>query len=152
MGSKKRRNRQREADAPAPVRSRRPRWPVAVAALAIVAAGVVWAMAGWTGAPLPATDAVAPAAAAEPVPAEPMPAHVPTDDELPPLPYAGFQPPRPMAVVQAAYTFAAQHPEVMRYVPCYCGCERSGHHDNEDCFVTARDADGQVTWNTHGMG
>ena len=100
----------------------------------------------------PAAAPVETAAAMEPVPPEPLPAHVPSDDELPPLPLVGFQPPRPPDVVQAVYRFAAQHPEVMRYVPCYCGCERSGHRDNEDCFVSARAADGQVTWNTHGMG
>ena len=48
--------------------------------------------------------------------------------------------------------FAAEHPEVLSYVPCYCGCERSGHRGNEDCFVTARDTNGDVTqWEPHGM-
>jgi len=61
-------------------------------------------------------------------------------------------PARPMEIVRAAYTFAAEHPEVLSYVPCYCGCERSGHRGNEDCFVTARDANGDVTqWEPHGM-
>jgi hypothetical protein len=57
-----------------------------------------------------------------------------------------------MEVVRAAYKFAAEHPEVLSYVPCYCGCEHSGHRGNEDCFVTARDAKGDVTqWEPHGM-
>ena len=59
---------------------------------------------------------------------------------------------RPQPVVQAAYEFAARHPEVLRYVPCFCGCERNGHADNEDCFVSGRDADGRPRWETHGMG
>jgi len=153
MGSKKRRNRQREADAPVAGPPARPRWPLAVA-VAVVAVAVVWALAGRGRAPVSAPPAGAPVetTAMAPVPAEPLPAHVPADDELPPLPFVGFQPPRPPDVVRAVYHFAAQHPEVMRYVPCYCGCEHSGHRDNEDCFVSARSADGQVTWNTHGMG
>lgn len=71
---------------------------------------------------------------------------------LPPLPYEGYPSPRPMAVVHAAYEFAARHPEVLQYVPCYCGCERGGHSGNHDCFVRSRDANGQVTWDSHGYG
>src|SRR5215510_10826405 len=40
----------------------------------------------------------------------------------PPLPNVGFAPVRPMDVVKATYDFAAQHPEILKYVPCYCGC------------------------------
>ena len=71
---------------------------------------------------------------------------------LPPVPYEGYPSPRPMAVVQAAYEFAARHPEVLHYVPCYCGCERGGHNGNHDCFVRSRDANGKVTWDSHGYG
>jgi hypothetical protein len=72
-------------------------------------------------------------------------------ENLPPLPFDPA-PARPAEVVRAAYKFAAEHPEVLSYVPCYCGCERSGHRGNEDCFVTARNANGDVTeWEPHGM-
>ena len=69
---------------------------------------------------------------------------------LPPLP---LEPPvRPQAVANAAYVFAAEHPEILGYVPCYCGCERSGHRGNDDCFVTSRAPNGDVTqWEPHGM-
>ena len=61
--------------------------------------------------------------------------------------------PRPRDYVVAAYEFAALHPEVLKFVPCYCGCERSGHQHNESCFVANRDADGRVvSWDAHGMG
>jgi hypothetical protein len=71
---------------------------------------------------------------------------------LPPLPFQAYAPPRPPDVVRAAYVFAAEHPEVLSYVPCFCGCERSGHKGNEDCFVSARDANGDVTeWEPHGL-
>ena len=53
---------------------------------------------------------------------------------------------------RAVYQFAAEHPEILSYVPCYCGCEHSGHRGNEDCFVKARSADGDVVeWEDHGM-
>ena len=40
-----------------------------------------------------------------------------------------------------AYVFAAKHPEVLRYMPCYCGCEdpRFVHESNYDCFVNGVD-------------
>lgn len=72
---------------------------------------------------------------------------------LPPIPRVSFEPPRPMAVVQQVYEFAARHPEVLQYVPCYCGCERVGHTANHSCFIRSRAADGRVTaWDSHGIG
>ena len=35
-----------------------------------------------------------------------------------------------------AYQFAVDHPEVLNYMPCYCGCyEEDGHTSNTNCFV-----------------
>lgn len=71
----------------------------------------------------------------------------------PPLPNPGFAPVRPMDVVRATYDFAAQHPEILAYVPCYCGCGSQGHKANEACFVARRDVKGNVLeWDTHGFG
>jgi len=57
-----------------------------------------------------------------------------------------------MSVVQQVYEFAARHPEVLQYMPCYCGCERVGHRGNHDCFVAKRNAEGKVTaWEPHGL-
>lgn len=74
------------------------------------------------------------------------------DGPLPPLPTPPFAPPRPPGVVKATYEFAARRADVMQYVPCFCGCERSGHVGNDDCFVSSRDADGKPVWDLHGMG
>jgi hypothetical protein len=71
---------------------------------------------------------------------------------LPPLPRTTFPPPRPAPVVEAVYAFAAQHPEVLHYVPCFCGCESHGHVGNDDCFVASRDQNGRPTWDAHGWG
>lgn len=71
---------------------------------------------------------------------------------LPPFPSQEFAPPRPLDVVHSAYVFAAEHPEILSYVPCFCGCERGGHSGNEDCFVAARNDQGDVTaWEAHGL-
>jgi hypothetical protein len=45
-----------------------------------------------------------------------------------------------------AYVFAAKHPEVLEYMPCYCGCEadRFQHESNYDCFVDIIDRTGAL--------
>jgi hypothetical protein len=56
-------------------------------------------------------------------------------------------------IVRAVHLFAARHPEVLSYMPCFCGCQRSGHKHNDDCFVAGRDGTGKVTaWDYHGVG
>jgi hypothetical protein len=71
---------------------------------------------------------------------------------LPPIPFQGYAPPRSHEVITAAYRFAADHPEILGYVPCFCGCEHSGHSGNADCFVKQRDANGDVVaWDEHGV-
>lgn len=73
-------------------------------------------------------------------------------EDLPPIPFQGYAPPRPHQVVTSAYQFAAEHPEVLSYVPCFCGCERAGHTGNADCFVKARAPNGDVVeWDEHGV-
>jgi hypothetical protein len=71
---------------------------------------------------------------------------------LPPIPFRGYAPPRPPEVVAAAFQFAAEHPEVLSYVPCFCGCQQGGHKGNHDCFVRSRAANGDVIeWEEHGL-
>lgn len=73
--------------------------------------------------------------------------------DLPPLPFGLDRGVRAPEVVRATYEFAARHPEVLDYVPCFCSCERMGHKANVDCFVQSRTGDGKVTaWSTHALG
>ncbi len=45
----------------------------------------------------------------------------------------------------AAYAFVADHPEVSRYLPCFCGCgQQAGHSSVDSCFVSRRDEAGHV--------
>src|SRR4051812_31444599 len=129
-------------------------WWLTIVAIA-VAAGALGCQADDPA----ASSGVTPPAAAPPAVAEPAapmvlqftPPPPAYNGELPPLPVSGFPPARPPEVVRAVYTFAARHPEVLHYVPCFCGCERSGHKDNDDCFIRSRDASGRPTWEDHGM-
>ena len=112
------------------------RLPIIIAAVLFTATGLVLAQSATKTSPPPSRSAAAPARVS-----------------TPPIPNPGFAPGRPVDVTRAVYEFAAQHPEVLKYVPCYCGCESSGHPHNESCFVKSRDAKGNVTaWDTHGYG
>lgn len=54
------------------------------------------------------------------------------------------------SLVQMTYRYAVAHPDVLRHIPCYCGCEGAGHRHNGDCYVQARHADGTITFTSHG--
>jgi hypothetical protein len=134
-----------------PARSFTPLLAVAIAAAVIVG---IFAYTR-TGEPPAPSSAEAPAAAPVQAVVDPprSAAFGPrAQANLPPLPFDSGPPARPAEVVRAVYKFAAEHPEVLGYVPCYCGCEREGHRGNDDCFVTARNAAGDVTqWDPHGV-
>ena len=98
----------------------------------------------------PAQGAAVPADTTSPAAAQALKPH--TQKQYPPLALPAYPLGRSQDVIRAAYQFAADHPEILSYVPCFCGCERSGHRGNEDCFVKARGANGDVTeWEPHGM-
>jgi hypothetical protein len=155
MGSKK--SPRRPPAAPEPPAPRRSRLPVVIGGTAVLLACVVMFVLSRTDQPAPA-----PQAAVEPAPQSaastpPAPVEIPTEPPpmaappgpLPPLPMEPS--PRPPEMVRLAYEFAARHPDVLHYVPCFCGCENRGHRGNDDCFIQARDAEGRVTWDPHGM-
>lgn len=54
--------------------------------------------------------------------------------------------------VQQAYQFNVANPELMKQLPCYCGCGAMGHTSNYSCYVSAVDADGKVKYDTHALG
>jgi hypothetical protein len=135
--------------------------PVLIGAVIVVVIGVA-VLAFWKPSEEPAAAAAAGEQAAPRGP-EPTPEAIAKAEEaarlgprkqanLPPIPFQGYAPPRPREVITAAYQFAAEHPEVLSYVPCFCGCERAGHTGNTDCFVKERAPNGDVvTWDPHGV-
>lgn len=46
--------------------------------------------------------------------------------------------------VRELYEFAARRPDVLRYMPCFCGCWKAGHRSNYDCFIDEVHSDGTV--------
>lgn len=54
--------------------------------------------------------------------------------------------------VQTAYQFAARNPDIMKDIPCYCGCGNIGHTSNYDCYVSNVDDEGNITFDNHALG
>jgi len=54
--------------------------------------------------------------------------------------------------VQTAYQFNAANPDVMKDIPCYCGCGNIGHTSNYDCYVSNVDTNGGITFDNHALG
>jgi hypothetical protein len=54
--------------------------------------------------------------------------------------------------VQQAYQFNVANPEVMKNIPCYCGCGNLGHTSNYSCYVSGVDAQGTVSFDNHALG
>jgi hypothetical protein len=47
--------------------------------------------------------------------------------------------------VRRLYEFQITHGELMRYMPCFCGCgQNAGHRSNRDCYVRRVRRDGSV--------
>lgn len=62
--------------------------------------------------------------------------------------------------VQEAYQFNVANPDVMKDIPCYCGCGNIGHTSNYDCYVSDVDSAGNpstgsgqaITFDNHALG
>ena len=169
MASKQRRKLPRQPPpAPPPVepRSSGGRWAlIALAVVAVAGAGAFFLLGGDRAAVAPEQAGEAPAAPASSTASAGTaastggPATAPQFDSedleglpMPPLPYVP-QTAGPADLMRQAYVFAARNPDVLDYVPCYCGCgQTDGHVGNTDCFVESRAPNGAVTeWDIHGM-
>jgi hypothetical protein len=65
---------------------------------------------------------------------------------------AGFFATKDAAAVKEAYEIAIYHPDLLDFMPCYCGCGDDGHDSNTDCFVDSIDDQGIVQLDTMGFG
>jgi hypothetical protein len=54
--------------------------------------------------------------------------------------------------VQQAYQFNVANPDVMKQIPCYCGCGKMGHTSNYACYVQDVDEQGVIMYDTHALG
>lgn len=51
--------------------------------------------------------------------------------------------------VKRLYEFQITHGELMRYMPCFCGCgKNAGHRSNRDCYISRVDPDGSVVFDS----
>ena len=100
-------------------------WVAAV----IVLAGAGWAMFRGSNEPAPAADAPQTAALTPQQPVELLP----VDDAAgPTLPPEMFLDPK----AREAYQVAKDIPDVLKELPCFCGCMRThGHKNNLFCFM-----------------
>ena len=54
--------------------------------------------------------------------------------------------------VQHAYRFATANPDLMKQIPCYCGCGAIGHTSNYDCYVSEVNPNGEIIFDNHSLG
>ena len=133
-----------------PGRSSTPLLALALVAVLAIAGLVAYTRSGQPEQAAQLAQTAQPPTVVDPPPAAKLGPH--PQDNLPPLPFQAYAPPRPPDVVRAVYRFAAEHPEILGYVPCFCGCERAGHRGNDDCFVKTRNTQGDVIeWEPHGL-
>ncbi|MBI4233919.1 MAG: hypothetical protein HY686_05700 [Chloroflexi bacterium] len=54
--------------------------------------------------------------------------------------------------VKEAYAYAMERPEILQYIPCFCGCgQHDGHTSIHDCFVRRGHLSGDpVAFDSHG--
>lgn len=167
MASKKHSNQVSERQAPEQPGG--PPWVLIGGVLAVAALAVFVLYPGWAsesrdtvadadhadhGATAPEQPAAPAPPVAEAVPVATVEVTTPDPDApMPPLPFIPNMVPRPAETIAEVYEFAGRHPEILEFVPCFCGCETAGHRANSHCFVQSRNADGSVeAWEPHGMG
>jgi hypothetical protein len=51
--------------------------------------------------------------------------------------------------IQRLYRYALERGDDLRYIPCFCGCGRFGHKNNQDCYIKSFNRDGTVTFTSH---
>jgi len=54
--------------------------------------------------------------------------------------------------VQQAYQFAVANPDILKDIPCYCGCGDMGHTSNYACYVADQNTDGSLAFDNHALG
>ena len=54
--------------------------------------------------------------------------------------------------VQQAYQFAIANPDIIKKIPCYCGCGSVGHTSNYSCYVSGADGKGAISYDNHALG
>jgi len=54
--------------------------------------------------------------------------------------------------IREAYRFAAANRDILRYIPCYCGCDKDGHTSNASCYVKDSSPPGKPEFDPMSLG
>lgn len=54
--------------------------------------------------------------------------------------------------IRETYRFAAANRDVLRYIPCYCGCGEQGHTSNASCYVKDSSPPGKLEFDPMSVG
>jgi len=54
--------------------------------------------------------------------------------------------------IREAYRFAAANRDILRYIPCYCGCGDQGHTSNASCYVKDSSPPGKLEFDPMSVG
>lgn len=55
-------------------------------------------------------------------------------------------------LLRGLYRFVGSHLDLMRQLPCFCGCDELGHGSAADCFVERSNDPSRAAWNVHAAG
>ena len=72
------------------------------------------------------------------------------DPHWPSIPTGGIRPHGDIGDIRKAYAFAERYPQITRFLPCYCGCQRQGHTSLHDRYVKGHDRQGGPIWDLMG--
>jgi hypothetical protein len=50
---------------------------------------------------------------------------------------------------ESAYAFAVARPDIVEWMPCYCGCASLDHRSNLECFLERRQAGAPIVFEEH---
>ena len=53
------------------------------------------------------------------------------------------------AQTEEAYAYAMYHPQIIKWMPCYCGCGGMGHRSNLDCYLKPGQPGGETVFEEH---
>ena len=53
------------------------------------------------------------------------------------------------AQTEEAYAYAMYHPQIVKWMPCYCGCGGMGHRSNLDCYLKPGQPGGETIFEEH---
>jgi len=118
---------------------RRARLVALAVALTLAGLGIAWALGGATA------RAQAPPTVSR---AQGAPSTDEIGDEVQTVPRGRLPVFAATSEIGALYRFATTRDDVLRWMPCTCGCAQLGHTSNRSCYVKA-ESDASVTYTSH---